>query len=88
MPLGIGFGISISLQSGIPAPTYFEIEGGFVGCASRIMVKQKTDEAAPGAAGDTPKSSSPALGVPLDNYRRPGRQPALGDIPGLAGTDD
>jgi len=79
MPLGIGFGISISLQTGVPAPTYFEIEAGFVGCASRIMVKEKTDEA---------NSSSPALGVPLDNYRRPGRQPALGDIPGLVGTDD
>jgi hypothetical protein len=42
MPLGIGFGISISLQTGVPAPTYFEIEAGFVGCASRIMVKEKT----------------------------------------------
>jgi len=46
-PLGAGIGFSLSLQTMIPAPTYFEIEAGFVGCASKIY--STDDDAAEGA---------------------------------------
>jgi len=62
-PLGAGLGLSINLQSGIPTPTYFEIEAGFVGCASKIYSTDDED-----AADGTSVTAQAALGRQHANH--------------------
>ena len=60
-PLGAGIGLSINLQTGVPIPTYFEIEAGFIGCASKIYSTDDDDDG-DGASGNSTLTAQAALG--------------------------
>ena len=59
--MGVGLGIKITYAGAI-YPFYFEFEAGFIGCASRIYLKDKgVVETDPAVDNSAPTSSSASL---------------------------
>jgi len=50
-PFGFGIGLEIVFATGVPAVTYFELEFGFMGCASPV-IEREGDGARLGGPGD------------------------------------